>query len=185
MDELREIIVGNVCSLCACVTDSISGTRKKRNQMLGIQMISQIFYAAGSIILKGYSSTAQNAVAILRNFAAMKNLKHKVIEWILIGLGVALGIFGIWLNHNAHGWLDWLPIAGNLEYSIAMFRFKENDRALKISFIVNMLMFAVFNFAILNFVGGGSCLVVAVTTFIFLLRAKKAKPEEDQEETPA
>ena len=133
MDELREIIVGNVCSLCACVTDSVSGTRKKRNQILGIQMISQVFYAAGSIILKGYSSTAQNAVAILRNFAAMKNLKHKFIEWILIALGVVLGVFGIWMNHNAHGWLDWLPIAGNLEYSIAMFRFRENDRALKIA----------------------------------------------------
>ena len=182
MDELREIIVGNVCSLCACVTDSISGTRKKRNQILGIQMISQVFYAAGSIILKGYSSTAQNAVAILRNFAAMKNLKHKAIEWILVALGVILGVFGIWLNHNVHGWLDWLPIAGNLEYSIAMFRFRENDRALKIAFIVNMIMFAVFNFAIKNYVGGASCLVVMITTFISLLRGKKAKPEEEQEQ---
>lgn len=188
MDGLQEIIVGNVCSLCACVTDSISGTRKKRNQILGIQMISQIFYAAGSIILKGYSSTAQNAVAILRNFAAMKNLRHKSIEWILIGLGVSLGVFGIWLNRNAHGWLDWLPIAGNLEYSIAMFRFRENDRALKIAFIVNMIMFAVFNFAIRNYVGGASCLVVMITTFVFLVRGRKAKDEEDaeeQEETPA
>ena len=182
MDGLREVIVGNVCSLCACVTDSISGTRKKRNHMLGIQMISQVFYAAGSIILKGYSSTAQNAVAILRNYAAMKNLKQKFIEWLLIGLGVALGIFGIWLNHNVHGWLDWLPIVGNLEYSVAMFRFKDNDRALKIAFIANMIMFAVFNFAIKNFVGGASCLVVAVTTFVFLLRGKKAQPEEEQEE---
>jgi len=79
--EANEIIVGNVCSLCAMVTDSISGTRKKRGEILGIQMISQLFYGAGSVILKGYSSTAQNVVALLRNLAAMKNVKSKVVEW--------------------------------------------------------------------------------------------------------
>ena len=47
----NEIIVGNVCSLCAMITDSISGTRKKRSQILGVQMISPLFYGAGSIIL--------------------------------------------------------------------------------------------------------------------------------------
>ena len=89
---VNEIIVGNICSLCAMVTDSVSGTRKKHSQILGIQMISQVFYAAGSIILKGYSSTAQNIVAILRNLAAMKGTKNKIIEWLLIILGVVLGV---------------------------------------------------------------------------------------------
>ena len=77
---MKEIIVGNVCSLCAMITDSISGTRKKHQQILAIQIISMLFYAAGSIILKGYSSTVQNAVGILRNLAAMKNLKRKCLS---------------------------------------------------------------------------------------------------------
>ena len=46
--ELKEIIIGNVCSLCAMVTDSISGTRKKHRQILAVQILSQFFYAAGS-----------------------------------------------------------------------------------------------------------------------------------------
>ncbi len=76
----NDIIVENVCSLCAMVTDSVSGTRKKRSQILGIQVFSQFFYAAGSIILKGYSSTAQNVAAVLRNLAAIKNIKSKTVE---------------------------------------------------------------------------------------------------------
>lgn len=69
---LTDIILGNICSLCAMVTDSVSGTRKKRGEILGIQTISQVFYGAGSMILKGYSAVAQNLVAILRNLAAIK-----------------------------------------------------------------------------------------------------------------
>ena len=47
--------------------------------------------------------------AVLRNLAAMKNIKSKVIEWTLIILGVALGIV-----FNNRGLVGWLPIAANL-----------------------------------------------------------------------
>ena len=87
---MNEIIIGNVCSVFAMISDSISGTRKNRAQMLGIQIISQFFYAAGSFILKGYSSVAQNVVAVLRNLAGIKNVKSKAVEWVLILLGVVL-----------------------------------------------------------------------------------------------
>ena len=66
------IIFGNLFSLFAMISDSISGTRKKHSQIMAVQIVSQFFYAASSIMLKGYSSTAQNVVAVFRNFAAMK-----------------------------------------------------------------------------------------------------------------
>lgn len=165
---LSEVIVGNVCSLCAMVTDSISSTRKKHSEILGIQMLSQVFYGAGSIILKGYSSTAQNVVAILRNLAAMKNVKSKAIEWILISLGVVLGVL-----FNNRGLLGWLPIVANLEYSIAVFRFRDNEKGLKLSFLLNMLMYSVFSFVILNYVGAAANLFVAGTTAVSLLKGRK------------
>ena len=49
--DVREVVIGNICSLCATVTDSVSGTRKKPRQILAVQIISQFFYAAGSVIL--------------------------------------------------------------------------------------------------------------------------------------
>lgn len=119
---ISDIIIGNICSIGAMVTDSISGTRKKHREILAVQI------SAGSIILKGYSSTAQSLVAILRNLAAMKGVRHKAVEWALILLGVALGI--LW---NNRGLLGWLPIAANLEYSVAVFRFSKTERGLKLS----------------------------------------------------
>ena len=162
---VSEVIIGNICSLGAMVTDSISSTRKKHSEIMAVQILSQIFYSAGSIILKGYSSTAQSFVAILRNLAAMKGVKHKAVEWILISLGVVLGI--VW---NNRGLIGWLPIVANLEYSIAVFRFKEKEKALKTSFLINMLMYSAFSTVIMNYVGAAANMVVAVTTAVSLFR---------------
>ena len=74
--ETSEILIGNICSLCAMITDGISGTRKNPRHILGAQLISQFFYGAGSFVLKGYSSTVQNIVSVLRNLAAMKNVSQ-------------------------------------------------------------------------------------------------------------
>ena len=162
------VIIGNLFSLCAMVSDSVSGTRKKHSEIMAVQIVSQFFYAASSIALKGYSSTAQNVVAVFRNLAAMKNVKSKVLEWALILAGVALGI-----AFNNRGLLGWLPIIANLEYSISVFRLKDNERALKLAFIVNMVMYAVFSVVIMNYVGAVSCTVIAVTTALSLLRMNK------------
>ncbi len=167
---MKEIIIGNVCSLCAMVSDSVSGTRKKQNQILAVQILSQVFYGVGSILLKGYSSTAQNLVAVLRNLAAMKRIKSRLVEWILILLGVVLGVV-----FNNRGALGWLPIAANLEYSIAVFRFRDRERNLKLTFLVNMLMYSVFSFAIMNYVGCAANIVVAVTTAVSLIREASGK----------
>ena len=175
---MNDVIVGNVCSLCAMVSDSVSGTRKKRNHILAAQIVSQVFYGAGSIILKGYSSTAPNAVAILRNLAAIKKVKYKVVEWILIALGVGLGV-----AFNNRGLIGWLPIVANLEYSIAIFGFKDSGKLLKIAFIANAVMYSVFNVIIQNYVGGVANVVVIVTTAISLI--KEARKKEEQKETEA
>ena len=148
------------------ISDSISGTRKKHSEIMTVQIVSQFFYGASSIVLKGYSSTVQNVVAVLRNLAAMKNVKSKVLEWGLILAGVVLGVV-----FNNRGLLGWLPIVANLEYSIAVFKWKENEKALKLAFIVNMVMYAVFSLVIMNYVGTLSCTVIAVTTAISLLKA--------------
>ncbi|MCR5182849.1 MAG: YgjV family protein [Clostridia bacterium] len=164
------IIVGNLLSLCAMITDSISGTRKKHSEIMAVQIVSQFFYGASSIALKGYSSTVQNLVAVFRNLAAMKNVKSKVLEWTLVLAGVVLGAV-----FNNRGLLGWLPIIANLEYSIAVFRLKGNERALKVAFILNALMFAVFNGVIMNYVGVVASMVIAVTTALSVIKTAKEK----------
>ena len=165
---MLSIILGNVCSLLAMITDSVSSTRKTAKGVLMMQNVSQLFYLTGSILLKGYSSAAQNAVSILRNFVAIRKIESRVVQWTLVVFGV---VFGIAVNNL--GLLGYLPVVANLLYTLAVFKFKDNERALKIAFAICVGMFVVFNFAILNFVGACSNLVVMCTTLIFLFKQKK------------
>ena len=162
------IIVGNLLTLCAMISDSISGTRKKHSEMMAIQIVSQFFYGASSIVLKGYSALAQNIVAVFRNYAAMKNVKSKVLEWVLVFAGVALGVI-----FNNRGLMGWLPIVANFEYSVAVFKLKDRERLLKVAFIINAIMFGVFNVYLMNYVGLVSCIIVAITTSVHLIKTRK------------
>lgn len=162
-----DFITGNLCSLLAMVTDSISSTRKSTKSMLLFQTISQLFYVAGSIVLKGYSAAVQNAVSIVRNLVAIRKTEQKFIEWTLIVLGVVLGLY-----FNNLGFIGLLPVIANLEYSISVFKFKNNEKALKIAFLIMVAMFTVFNASILNIVGAVSNVVVFVTTLVVLLKNK-------------
>ena len=131
------------------------------------QNLSQVFYGLSSLVLGGYSAVVQNGVSILRNFVAMSKINSKIVEWLLIGTGVALGVY-----FNNLGIVGWLPIIANFEYSIAVFRFKDNERALKASFMVCCLLFTIFNIFIYNAVGVISNTVVIISIITFLWKGK-------------
>ena len=43
-----------------------------------VQNVSQLFYLASSILLKGYSSAIQNVASILRNFVAIRKIESSI-----------------------------------------------------------------------------------------------------------
>ena len=165
-----DIILGNILTLFATVSDAVSGTRKTTKSILSVQIVSQLFYGAAGIALKGYSATVQNAVSILRNIVAIWGKSSKVIEWILVILGVGLGI-----AFNNLGLLGWLPIVANLVYSLAVFRSKDNERMLKAAFCFAVFCFTVFNAMLYNVVGAIANGALLVSNLIFLIRDIRAK----------
>lgn len=162
------LITGNLFSLFAMAADSISSSRKTTRDVLLVQSVGQFFYCLSAIFLKGYSAAVQNVISILRNFVALRAHRSKYLEWFLVALGVLLG-----LVFNNRGWLGLLPIAANLEYSIAVFHFKDNERALKTAFLFCIVLFAAFNVVILNIVGLISNAIVFIMTLLFVLRSAK------------
>jgi len=165
-----EVIVGNICSVGAMISDSYGGTRKTKKGILLAQCISQIFYMAAAIILKGYSAAVQNVVAIFRNTYAVYGKHNKIVEWSLVAAPVVLG-----LVFNNRGWLGVLPVVANLQYSITMVLCKDDARKLKISLVAVSVMFSVFNFAILNFVSGVACIVTGVVTTMSIVKNKETE----------
>ena len=70
-----------------------------------------------------------------------------------------------------------LPVIANLEYTLAVFRFRDNEQALKCAFFLSSVMFAIFNLAIQGYVGFVTNLFVAVTTLVALIRGYAAKAD--------
>ena len=162
---ILELILGNACSLIAMGTDALSASRKTAKGVLWMQNISQAVYFASAIFLKGYSGAVQNVMSIARNFIAMGGRTSKAIEWTLTILGVVLGI-----AFNNIGIMGYMPVIANLQYTILVFRFRTNERIIKISFAFSALLFVLFSFAIHNYVGVATNFIVMVTTIIFLLK---------------
>ena len=162
------VIIGNLCMLIAMGFNAISATRKTPKGMLWMQNMSQLAYFVCAIVLRGYSAAVQNIVSILRNLAAIRNIKSKLLEWVLVILGVVLGIVC-----NNRGWLGLLPVIGNLGYTLAIFRFTNDERKLKVFFLLSVLAYVIFNFVIQNYVGVVTDGIVIVTTAIALLRPNK------------
>ena len=132
-----------------------------------MQNVSQGIYMISGIILRGYSAAVQNAVSIVRNFVALRKVKSKTVEWSLVILALALG-----LAFNNRGWIGLLPVIGNLQYTLAMFKFRYNEQKIKIFFVINALGFVIFNFAIQNYVGVVSDAIVVITTVVVLIKEK-------------
>lgn len=162
------LIIGNLCSLLAMATDSVSSAQKTAKRVLIVQNLSQVIYFTGGVLLKGYSGAVQNVVSFLRNMVAIWKIESRAIEWILLLLGVVFG-----LVFNNLGWVGLLPVIANVQYTLAVFRFKDNERALKISFMVCCILFVVFNAAIYNIVGACTNLVVIVTIITNLVKTRK------------
>ena len=51
-----------------------------------------------------------------------------------------------------------------------MFKLQDNEKALKMTFVINMIMYAVFSAVIRNYLGILSCPAIAVTTAVSLIK---------------
>lgn len=164
---MLDLIGGNLCSLLAMITDSVSSTRKTARGVLLLQTVSQLFFITGTIFLRGYSAAVQNAMSIVRNLSAATGRSRPWLEWLLIVLGVVLGV-----AFNNLGVPGLLPVIANLEYSLAVLRFKTDERALKTAFLINVILFTFFNGFICNIVGVLANAFVGVTTAAYLWRSR-------------
>jgi len=166
---MLQVMIGNIFSLLATVSDLYSVSRKTARSMLITQTVTQALLTISSAVLGGYSAMVQNVVSILRNLAALKQASGKVMEYGLVIAGVVLGV-----AFNNQGWLGCLPVLSNLVYSISVFRFKNDEYSLKIAFTVCVGMYIAFNFRIMNYVGAVSNIVVFGMSLIEVLRIRRA-----------
>ena len=167
------ILIGNAACFLATITDSVSSTCKTTRSMLLVQNVSILFYLAASLAFRGYADTVQNIVGLGRNLSAMGKKPRLWLQWLFVVLAAVLGL---WFNNQ--GALGLLPVAANLQYSLAMFRCAEDERAMKISFAVLSGLYSVYYAFIFNIVGSVCSAVVVVAAVAYLVKTKRREINE-------
>lgn len=165
---MDHLIAGNLCSLLGMGADMVSASRKSAKGVLWMQTLGQVLYTLSCIFFQGYSAVVQHAVSVVRNLVAIRGVQSKTVEWILVGLAFVLGVV-----FNNLGVVGWLPVLANFEYSLAVFRFKDNAIALKKALLLTLALYGAFNFSIGNYVGVLSNAIVFASALIFLMKDRK------------
>lgn len=165
---MNHLIAGNIFSLLGMGADMVSASQKTAKGVLWVQTLGQVLYTVSCAFLQGYSAVVQHAVSVVRNLAAIYGVQSKAVEWGLVGIAFVLGVV-----FNNLGVMGWLPIIANLEYSLAVFRFKENGTALKKALLFTLALYAAFNVSIQNYVGVLSNAAVFMSALLFLIRDQK------------
>ena len=169
---MNHLIMGNIFSLLGMGADMVSASQKSAKGVLWMQTLGQVLYTVSCVFLKGYSAVVQHAVSVVRNLAAIRGVQSKVVEWSLVGIAFVLGVV-----FNNLGVIGWLPVIANLEYSVAVFRFKENGTALKKALLLTLALYAAFNLSIQNYVGVLSNGAVFMSALVFLIKDRKKVQE--------
>lgn len=168
------VILSNISSLLATLTDMFSSSRKKARDLLLVQCIGQLFYGISTLLVKGYSAAVQNAICIARNITAASKVKSKLLEWMFFILATGLGLLMAYLGKDTTAiWVGILPILANLEYTLAIFRFKDRIVPIKIAFAIHAGLYAVYDLMLQIYTGAICNFILIIITVVFVINNQR------------
>ena len=144
--------ISPIFSSLAILIFIISSLLKTKKNILLIQGLGHILLAISEFISNAWASIVQEIISLTRNGLVYFKKNTKVVNTVLIVLGVVIGIYcGImgtntftpWKGIDPAKWYGYLPIIANLEYSIVVCDNRLNAKWLKLSFAISSLLWAI------------------------------------------
>ena len=158
--------------------------KRYRNALIFILL--PLLCITAALLFGRYSISLRDVLRALFRPELTEAVNTRVVWYLRLPRAIAAAMCGAALATASavciSGTIGWLPVIANLEYSAAVFRFRDQERKLKYAFILNMVMYVVFSFAIMNYVGAVANIVVAVTTAISLFRERRKAPGDVRED---
>lgn len=163
---MNTVVIGNMICFAASIIMTLIGLIKNKKRFLTAQCGMNGLFALGNYVLGGVSGTIVNIVTMLRNIFC---LKWKMKTWSKV-IFIALQI-GLSIAADCHGIIMWLPIISNCVFT--WFMDSEDMVLLKVILIVSQILWAVFDFSIVNYATVPFDIAAAVTNTIALISILK------------
>ena len=166
------VILGNIVMLAGSSLMVTVGFLKKKRQILAVQCVQCVIQSAAHLMLGAASGAIAGVLAVARNLICLKREFTLRFKLVFIAIQAVL----TWA-FNSMGVIGWMPF-----FATAIFIWMldtKDERKLKISIIIGQIMWTLFDWRALNFVG------VAFDVFsifsnavgIYMLRSKRADAE--------
>ena len=167
---MNTLLIGNALCFIASIIMTLMGFIKNKRRFLITQSGMNAVFIAGNLTLGGISGAIVNLVTLIRNFVCLKFDLTKPLKLLFIALQIGLTVY-----FGCDSIIMWLPVIGACLFT--WFMDTENMVLLKVIVIASQLMWAVYDFSIVNYATVPFDLAAAVTNTVSvfaILRDKKA-----------
>ena len=173
-------ILANILSGIGMAIFIVASFIKSKRKILSWQCIAHSIFVIVEILSKAWSSIVQESIGIIRNLLTLTKKNNRIISIILVIIAVTFGV-GVNIIFKEDGtpwygsWVGYLPVVANLEYSIVVLCKKTGPKAIKLSFAISCILWAlnfyflgVYVSAIMNFL----CSITSSYSFLKMLKMK-------------
>lgn len=172
------ILVGNIISFMAALFMVVSCVVKDRSKVFQLQFIQCILLAISSWFFTSYAGIVANLIASSRNLVISKGKFTKKIACVFLIVSI---FFGTMFNNK--GFIGLLPMVANVQFAVCCYLFT-GLKETKYSIWLNVLIWIIYSFAVLDFSTGISdsiVLVVNTISIINLHKEEKIKKLQEKE----
>ena len=171
--DVNRILIGNLISACAsgCLAASCVVNDKKRAYFF--QMMESLLLTVSACFFGVWSSMSTQAIGTVRNGLVMK---EKFSTPLMILCTVLTTVIGVAVNNR--GLIGLIPVAATVQLTLCNY-FVKSLRGVKLSFLINVILWTIYSYCILDIAYGTASAVIGVLTVISLIRlVRKEKTEQ-------
>lgn len=164
------VILGNIVMLVGSSLMVTVGFLKKKRQILAVQCVQCVIQSVAHLMLGAASGAIAGVLAVARNLICLKREFTLRFKLVFIAIQAVL----TWA-FNSMGVIGWMPF-----FATAIFIWMldtKDERKLKISIIIGQIMWTLFDWRALNFVGVAFDVftIISNAVGVYLLRSKRAE----------
>lgn len=168
---MNRILLGNLISFLASLALTAGCLMKDPKKVYAMQVAENLILVASSVCFGSWSGISTLLVSTARNILLVKGRFDKRMMYVFIVL-----VTGCGLAVNNKGLIGLLPVLATVILTVCNFYARE-IRAIKWSLFVNIILWAVYFFAIRDVISGITQVVIAVVTLASIWQTRAAAEE--------
>lgn len=139
------LVTGNVISMIAACFLAASCVSRDNRRVFLYQCMESLLIAVASIFFASYAAVITMSLSALRNYLVSCGKYSRGVMIAFVTVSTTLGIV-----FNMRGWLGLMPVLATTEYAVCCYCIR-GVLATKWSILINILLWVIYSFLILDF----------------------------------